>query len=78
MNLLIFANQNIWLYTHTIQSDEVWLANAQKLLDKTGDIPLGLYETPVPKVRLDNSKKTFLPLMLHALSSCSLEHNQHK
>ena len=34
-----------------IQSDEVWLANAQKLLDMTGDIPLGLYETPVPKVR---------------------------
>lgn len=28
------------------------MANAQKLLDLTGDIPVGLYETPVPKVRL--------------------------
>lgn len=33
------------------QSDEVWLANCQKLMDLTGDLPLGLYETPVPKAR---------------------------
>ena len=33
------------------QSDEVWMANVQKLMDMTGDTPLGLYETPVPKVR---------------------------
>lgn len=33
------------------QSDDVWLANVQKLMDLTGDIPLGLYETPVPQVR---------------------------
>lgn len=32
-------------------TDETWLANAQKLMDLTGDIPLGLYETPVPKAR---------------------------
>ncbi|XP_011404617.2 PREDICTED: uncharacterized protein LOC105313135 isoform X1 [Amphimedon queenslandica] len=32
-------------------SDEVWLSNAQKLLDLTGDIPVGIYETPIPKVR---------------------------
>lgn len=29
----------------------MWLENCQKLMDMTGDIPLGLYETPVPKVR---------------------------
>lgn len=33
------------------QSDEVWMNNCQKLMDLTGDIPLGLYETPIPKVR---------------------------
>lgn len=33
------------------QSDDVWLTNVQKLMDLTGDIPLGLYETPVPQVR---------------------------
>ena len=33
------------------KSDDIWLANAQKLLDLTGDIPIGIYETPVPKVR---------------------------
>jgi len=35
----------------TPQSDETWMANAQKLMDLTGETPLGLYETPVPKVR---------------------------
>ena len=33
------------------ESDKTWLANVQTLMDLTGDIPLGLYETPVPKVR---------------------------
>ena len=33
------------------QSDEVWVKNCQKLMDMTGNLPLGLYETPVPKVR---------------------------
>lgn len=33
------------------QSDEVWMNNCQKLMDLTGDLPLGLYETPIPKVR---------------------------
>ena len=33
------------------QSDEVWLANVRKLMDLTGDLPLGLYETPLPQVR---------------------------
>ena len=39
--------------THTqhAQSDEVWLKNVRKLMDLTGDLPLGLYETPIPKVR---------------------------
>ena len=27
------------------------MANCQKLMDMTGDLPLGLYETPVPKAR---------------------------
>jgi 4-hydroxy-tetrahydrodipicolinate synthase len=36
---------------NTLQSDEVWMANCQKLMDLTGDLPLGLYETPVPKAR---------------------------
>lgn len=31
--------------------DEVWIENTQKLLDKTGNLPLGLYETPSPQVR---------------------------
>ena len=35
----------------SFKSDDVWLANAQKLLDLTGDIPIGIYETPIPKVR---------------------------
>ena len=33
------------------QSDEVWLDNVRKLMDLTGDLPLGLYETPLPQVR---------------------------
>lgn len=33
------------------QSDEVWMENVSKLMDLTGDLPLGLYETPEPKVR---------------------------
>jgi 4-hydroxy-tetrahydrodipicolinate synthase len=33
------------------ESDDVWIANAQRLLDLTGDIPVGTYETPVPRVR---------------------------
>lgn len=32
--------------------DSVWRTNVQKLLDLTGDIPLGLYEVPVPYHRL--------------------------
>ena len=36
---------------HT-QSDEVWMANIEKLMNLTGDKPLGFYETPIPKVRL--------------------------
>ena len=36
---------------HT-QSDEVWMANVEKLMNLTGDKPLGFYETPIPKVRL--------------------------
>lgn len=35
----------------SLQSDDTWLANVQTLMDLTGDVPLGLYETPVPKVR---------------------------
>lgn len=33
------------------QSDEVWMDNVEKLMELTGDKPLGFYETPVPKVR---------------------------
>ena len=29
----------------------MWMANCQKLMDMTGDLPLGLYETPIPKAR---------------------------
>jgi len=32
--------------------DEVWLANAQRLLDLTPGVPLGTYECPVPYKRL--------------------------
>ena len=39
-----------YIFIHA-QSDEVWLANCQKLMDLTGNLPLGLYETPVPKAR---------------------------
>ena len=35
------------------------MANAQKLLDLTGDVPVGLYETPVPKVRLGPADLVF-------------------
>lgn len=34
------------------QTDEIWKANAEKLLEKTGEIPLGLYECPMPYHRL--------------------------
>jgi len=34
------------------QTDELWKANIEELLEKTGDIPLGLYECPLPYHRL--------------------------
>ena len=34
------------------QTDDIWRTNLQKLLDRTGDIPLGLYECPLPYLRL--------------------------
>lgn len=34
------------------ESDQVWLDNCQHLLAKTDDIPLGLYECPLPYKRL--------------------------
>eukprot|EP00043_Microstomoeca_roanoka_P010331 m.98162 g.98162 ORF g.98162 m.98162 type:complete len:318 (+) comp14859_c0_seq3:58-1011(+) len=34
------------------ESDDVWKQNVQKLLDLTGDVPLGLYECPKPYHRL--------------------------
>lgn len=34
------------------ESDEIWLQNAQKLLDLTSNIPLGLYECPDPYKRV--------------------------
>lgn len=32
--------------------DDVWIENAARLLDKTGDVPLGIYECPKPYKRL--------------------------
>jgi 4-hydroxy-tetrahydrodipicolinate synthase len=34
------------------ESDEVWLENCKKLLERTGEIKLGLYECPVPYKRV--------------------------
>ena len=34
------------------QTDELWKANVEELLEKTGEIPLGLYECPMPYHRL--------------------------
>ena len=34
------------------QSDQVWIENMKRLVAKTGDIPLGIYECPVPYKRL--------------------------
>ncbi len=34
------------------QTDEIWKANVEELLEKTGEIPLGLYECPAPYHRL--------------------------
>ena len=34
-----------------MKNDDVWMTNCKKLMELTGDIPLGLYETPVPKAR---------------------------
>jgi 4-hydroxy-tetrahydrodipicolinate synthase len=34
------------------ESDDTWRANVQRLLDRSGDVPLGLYECPVPYKRL--------------------------
>lgn len=36
---------------HMKEGDDIWLDNVKSLMDMTGDIPLGLYETPVPQVR---------------------------
>ena len=33
------------------QDDSQWIANAETLLKLTGDISLGIYETPVPRCR---------------------------
>jgi 4-hydroxy-tetrahydrodipicolinate synthase len=33
------------------ESDEVWKDSVRALMDMTGDLPLGLYETPEPRVR---------------------------
>jgi 4-hydroxy-tetrahydrodipicolinate synthase len=33
------------------ENDEQWMANAETLMKRTGDIPLGIYETPVPRCR---------------------------
>ena len=38
-------------FVFIFQSDEIWLENVRTLMDATGDLPLGLYETPVPRVR---------------------------
>jgi len=41
----------VWLVNHIAkkeESDKKWKSNAEKLLEKTGDIPLGLYECPTP------------------------------
>ena len=35
------------------QDDSQWIANAETLLKLTGDISLGIYETPVPRCRWD-------------------------
>ena len=29
----------------------MWMEKCQKLMDMTGNLPLGLYETPIPEVR---------------------------
>ena len=50
MNIMRYSSPTITPPCH-YQSDEVWMNNCQKLMDLTGDLPLGLYETPVPKVR---------------------------
>jgi 4-hydroxy-tetrahydrodipicolinate synthase len=34
------------------QTDELWKTNVEELLEKTGEIPLGLYECPAPYHRL--------------------------
>lgn len=34
------------------ESNDVWLANAQKLLDLTEEIPMGFYESPEPYLRV--------------------------
>jgi 4-hydroxy-tetrahydrodipicolinate synthase len=34
------------------QTDELWKANVEELMEKTGEIPLGLYECPTPYHRL--------------------------
>ena len=33
------------------QDDHQWIANAETLLKLTGDIAVGMYETPVPRCR---------------------------
>ena len=40
----LFAKEN--------EPESVWINNVEKLLEKTGDIPLGMYECPFPYKRL--------------------------
>ena len=49
--LVVAMTITLKIDVHT-QSDEVWMANVEKLMNLTGDKPLGFYETPIPKVRL--------------------------
>lgn len=38
------------------ESDDVWIRNAQEILDGTGDFPLGVYESPYPLPRFLSPK----------------------
>ncbi len=54
--LIIYERNNelFSYFSSCKQSDEIWIKNAQKLLDMTGDVSLGIYETPVPQCRYTN------------------------
>ena len=70
LGVVMTTTLKIVVFNAHTQSDEIWMANVEKLMDLTGDKPLGIYETPIPKVRLVGINQSMI--MLHTYVGRSL------